>query len=147
VLIFPLGLDGSAKWNEVGQVAVFGVVPDLLHGVEFRGIRGQPFWFKPVRVSRAQHTDRLAMDVVAVEDQNELPPKVAAQQTEEPFHLFRSDVVGMDLKVGAEPASDRRQGEGRNRRKAFSTIPASLEWRPAAGRPSPASHGLAKKTT
>jgi len=71
------GGDGSTEsghifWDDVGQVTLFGVIPDQFCRVDFRRIRGQPCHFKPVGVFGLQHAYSFAMHTVAIQHQMNL---------------------------------------------------------------------------
>ena len=44
------GQVGQIIWQEVGQVAIFAMVPNLLGRIEFRSVGRKPLSRKPIRV-------------------------------------------------------------------------------------------------
>jgi len=52
--------------NPVGQVAVFGLVPDAFHGIEFGCVSRQPFGAEPVAAASEQFANGRAMGRQAV---------------------------------------------------------------------------------
>lgn len=52
--------------NPVGQVAVFGLVPDAFHGIEFGCVSRQPFGADPVAAASEQFANGRAMGRQAV---------------------------------------------------------------------------------
>ena len=73
--------------NEVGQIAVFGVVPNHLYRVEFGSIGRQPLDHEPVGVLRLQDSDRLAVGVQAVQHQYEPTAQVVMEHRQESDYL------------------------------------------------------------
>jgi len=63
----------------VCKVAIFGIVPYLLHRVEFRGIGREPFDTNLVRVFFHKATHRGAVYVPSIQDKDDLVSKSTAQ--------------------------------------------------------------------
>ena len=84
---------------EVGQVSVLAVVPDLLNGIEFRGIGREPLSAEPPRVLFAEQPDRLAMNVIAVKHENERPLKVPPDQCDKFHGVIEVNVVRVNSEV------------------------------------------------
>jgi hypothetical protein len=89
--------------NEVGQIAILGVVPHHFHRVQVRGIGRQPLDLEPIRMSFLQQADALAMRVQPVQHDDELAPQLPVQQDQEGDHLLKADVGLKDSKVQAQP--------------------------------------------
>jgi hypothetical protein len=49
--------------DEVGQVTIFGVVPDMFDRVEFRGVGRKPFEVEPSRMNVGDLTSGAAMRI------------------------------------------------------------------------------------
>jgi hypothetical protein len=116
------GADGPAKVgqvvrDEVGQVRILGVVPDLLGRIEVWGIGRQPFRLEPVRPAFQEDADRLPVDVPAVQNDDEPPRQMAVESEQKRHHLGRTDVVGMKAEVQAHPASHGRDRDHRHGRQ------------------------------
>lgn len=120
--------------NEVGQIAVFGVVPNPLHRVEIRSIGRQPLDLEPVGMRRLQDPDRLAVGVQAVQNRHESAAQVVMEQRQESHDLFPTHVVPMDAKIQPQPPPHRRHSERRNDRQTVAAIPTVLDRRLTARR-------------
>ena len=70
---------GQVVRDEVGQVGVLGMVPDLLGRIEVGSIRWQPFRIEPARPVFPEDADRLAVDVPAVQDNDEPTRQMAVK--------------------------------------------------------------------
>src|SRR5664279_4228623 len=59
--------------HEVGQVATFGVVPELFYRVKFRGISRQPLHLQPSSVVLLEQTNGFAMHAPSIQHDDQWP--------------------------------------------------------------------------
>ncbi len=133
----------SVKGDEVCQVAVLGVIPGLLSGIELRGIRRKPF-----------HADRPGMTlqvlahrsspvaVAPIPNEHDLAAYVATEMSQETHDLGPADIRGVDLPVQANSPSARGQGDRVNDRQPVMSIPSPQNRRLSPGCPRPTHHRL-----
>src|SRR3990170_6484606 len=125
--------------RSVGQVSIFGMVPDLLHRVEFRRMAGQPFHLKAAAGPLQQSAHRGPMHAPAIQDEEEALRLAAAQCSQEDHHLLRANVVSVRLPTQAQAVPLRRYADGAYHRQP---IPLAQPRRVPSGRPSPSHHRL-----
>lgn len=70
--------------NDVGQVSILGLVPDVFHGVKFRCIGWQPFHSQPIRARVEQLSDRRSMGGQPIADQDDRPTQLRMDFTQKP---------------------------------------------------------------
>jgi len=128
--------------NEVCEVAVFCMVPDLLGGIQLRRIGGKPLEREPFGMRGLEMLGRRAMNVEPVPHQDNLSAEVMAHLGEKPDHVLSLDIMLQQLKKQAGIAADRRQSKHCDGRQPVVPIPRLLKRRLAARRPSPAPHRL-----
>ena len=133
----------SVQRDEVCQVAVLGVIPRLLGGIELRGIRWKPL-----------HADRPAMTlqvlahrsspvaVAPIPDEHELVAYAATEMSQETHDLGPADICRVDLPVQADLPSVRGQGDRVNDRQPVMSIPSPQNGRLSPRRPRPTHHRL-----
>ena len=129
--------------DEVGQIGVLGVIPDLFAGIKLWGIRWKPF-----------HADRpgMPLQVIAhrsapvtgspIPDEHDLAPHAAAEMSQETHHVRPPDIRGVNLPVQADSSSVRGQGDRVNDRQSVMSIPSPQNGRLSLGCPRPAHHRL-----
>lgn len=98
---------------EVGESAVLEVGPDLLHGVEFRGIGREPFRMPGGMLAEVTPHLAVAMRASEIPEQDEGPRVVSPQSFEEPKDLRATDVpVGMQGQVEMDALATRGDDQG-----------------------------------
>lgn len=93
--------------HEVRQVAVFGMAPARLDGIEFRGICRKPF---EVDVLQPRLNDAFGcrtMDLSTVPTDDQWPLKLLSQLPDEFDNFVGANIVSMDLERSANPATQR----------------------------------------
>ena len=127
--------------RSVGKVGVFGMVPDLLHRVEFRRMAGEPFHLKAAG-PLPQSAHRGPMHAPAIQDKDEAIRLSTAQGTQEGQHLLGAKVISVRLPTQTQAMPLRRYAEGADHREPVVPIPLAQPRRLPAGRPSPSHHRL-----
>ena len=139
---------GAVVGNEIGQVAVLGVVPDLFGRVEVWGVGGEPF--DPdactVAVQILAH-DFGPMDVPTIQDEDEFTLKTASDPAEKVHNVRSSNVFGLHVPIQTQPAALRGDGDGADDRQPVVTVPCRENRRLSSGCPSPADHRLEHEAT
>lgn len=130
------------RGKEVGQIAVLGVVPNLLRRIQLRRIGWQPFELKPIRMLPLEELCCRTMHARTVPDENDLAADVAVHLKQEPDHVVRTGVVRQQLKVKTRQTSRGRESHHRDGRQAIVPIPGPLDGGLATGSPGPPSHRL-----
>ena len=98
--------------NEVGQRAVFEVIPELLDRIESGSVRRQILDGQPREVGQELPDRRAFVHGAVVPDQDDATAEMAEQVADERGHVGRSEVsVGCSLEVEARLAGHWRQGE------------------------------------
>src|SRR5512138_4037206 len=85
--------------QEVRQIPVFGLCPDLFVRIELRRIRRQPFDLQPTREPFQEPTGRRAMDLPTVQNQDKSPWQMAQHLGHERFNIGSADIVPMKGEV------------------------------------------------
>ena len=128
--------------GEVRQVAVLGVTPHGLDGVELGCVGRQPLDDEAAVPGQPAGDAGRPVGAVPIPDEREAVGHVTAQGLEEPEDLGAADVVAIERPVEAEPAAPGRHGEGADRREPVAAIPLAEDRGLAPGRPGPAADGL-----
>ena len=126
--------------NEVGQVAVLGMVPHRFHGVQLGCVGGQPFDLQPTIAS--QSSGRRAMNIPAIPDQDQLAAQLTVQVFDELHHVVGDNVVIVQPKVHADSQGPRSQAQGADHAPAVVAIPGVVDRRLTARRPGATPQGL-----
>lgn len=121
----------------VGQIRVLGVAPACFHGVELRGVGGQPLEFDVLHPGRIYSFGRRAMDWPVVETDNQRTLELLTQGFDEADDFIRPDVLFVNLKRRADTASCGGKCDGSNHAQTVVAKPGFLErrltgWRPGA---------------
>ena len=116
--------------DEVGQVAVLGLVPHVLDRIEVRGVGGKPFDLEPI-AARLVAGDRTAARCT---DQRSQTSRSGRRRWSMDFpqelrHVGRACIVVEQFVVQPEPFSPGCAGNGRHRRDAIVSIPGTLDGR------------------
>lgn len=85
--------------DEVGQVGVFGMVPALLDGVQFRRIGGQWLEGEPRRMVLLAPRRRRSMHAPPIPDEDHVATIVTVQEPQQPDQLLRVDVPRREMEV------------------------------------------------
>ncbi len=136
---------GEIVRAEIGQVPVFGLRPDLLIGIEFRGIRGQPFDSDPTREPTPELIGTREMNGPAIQDDDDPAGKVFKEFCHEGLEVAGADIMLLEREVQIPMSSPRRDGDHRNPGEAVMTLPTVLEGRVSLRTPRPANHRLEHK--
>ncbi len=100
--------------NEVGQVSVLSVAPDLLRRVEFGRIGRKPLHPDAIAEAPLQPSHAGAMHLPSVEYQDDVAAQSTQQAGDKLHKVVGDDVVIDDVEVEAQAMTVRRAGEGRN---------------------------------
>ena len=129
--------------DEVGQVAVLGVIPDLFARIELRGVRWKPFHADPRCMTLQVIVHRSTSVAVApIPDEHDLAAHATAEMSQETHHMRPADIRGVDLPVQADSSSVRGEGDRVNDGQSVMSIPSPQNGRLSPGRPRPAHHRL-----
>ena len=79
--------------NEVGQVHVLRPSPDLFIGIEFRGVRRQPFEAQPAWEPCQELVRGRTVDLPAIQDQDDPPGKVSEDFRHETLDIRGTEIV------------------------------------------------------
>src|SRR5712692_3482783 len=112
----PVASEGTDLANRVeakiGQLALLHIAPDVFDGIEFRGIRRQPFE-NNVSVERFDEVldDATAVRRQAVPDDQQLAANLLSKRVQEVDELGTADRAGMqpEIKVPETDTGDDRQ--------------------------------------
>src|SRR5262249_46093675 len=127
----------------IGQIPVLGLVPDLLGGIEFRGIGRQPRDpHQPGGTLRPQAAQGGTMHAPAIEDKKKGAAQVALEQVEEGQHVGCADIVGMQAKIEPQALALRGASERAADREAVMARPTPLNRGLSPRGPRPPARGL-----
>lgn len=115
--------------NEVGQIAVLAMIPNLFGRIEVGRVAGEPLKLEPCWVKVLEMLRRGAVDGVPIPDQDHLATEVSMHLREKPNHVVRPNIVRQQLKVQLQGMPLGRNGNGRDRRKPIVPIPSVLDRR------------------
>jgi len=136
---------GEILRAEIGQVHVLRPSPDLFIGIEFRGMRGQPFDLDPPRESLSQVLRGGEMNRPTIQDQDDPVGKMFEEFRHKALDLGGTEVVLLEPKAQGQMLSLRRDRDRRNSGEAVVAFPTVLEGRVPLGTPGPADHRLEHK--
>src|SRR3990172_10091 len=125
----------------VRQIAVFGMIPDLLHWVEFRRMTGQPLHLKATGPIQ-QLAHRGPMDTPAIQDEDEALRLPTAQGAQEGQHLLGANVASVPLPTQTQTLPLRRNADGADQRQSVMPLPLAQLWRMPSGGPGAAHQWL-----
>ena len=112
--------------DEVGQIRVLGVIPDLLGGVEIWRVGRKPFHMDRGGMSIQVSTQDLGtVDIPSVEDEDEFAANIPPQRTQEGYDMWTADVLRVNLPVETESKDVSRKSDGTDNRQAIMTSPRS----------------------
>lgn len=119
---------------------LLGLPPDLLVGIELRGIGREGFEPKPGNPATEIVHGREAMQPQPIPEHNDRTAQVAQQVGKEGEHLDQADVVMVPLVVEPEALTERADRDPRDDRDAIVALPVTEQRRLATGCPGP-QHG------
>ncbi len=112
--------------DEVGQVRVLGVIPDLLGWIEIGRVGRKPLHANRCGMAIQVITQNLGtVDTPSVDDEDEFATDTPSQRTQEGHDLRSANVLGVDLPVETESNVVSRKGDRTDNRQAIMTIPRS----------------------
>jgi len=94
----------------VGQVCVLRAVPDLLNGVEIRGVGRKPLNLDTLGKTSQKAKGSGTVNLPSIHDQNDRPAQPPQDGLDECFEVVRNDVVIADVEIQVQPMAF-----GRNR--------------------------------
>jgi hypothetical protein len=115
--------------DDVCQVPVLGLVPNIFDRIDFRRISGKPLDLKPIDASFLQPTDGRAMGGQPIANENERTTQVGMDLTQKSNKVRRSSVVVQEFIVQAESIGPRCASNCGQRRDSVMTIPHILDRR------------------
>lgn len=133
--------------NDVGQRAVLGLIPNILHGIKVRCIRREPFDLEPRGAAFEQSPCGGTMSRQSVPHQDDGSTQMLVDFAYEPNEIRRPRVVIQQFVVHPQPQRPRSAGDGGDRRDAIASIPDALKGRVASRRPYPPPQRLQKIPT
>lgn len=128
--------------NEVGQIAVFGVRPNLLHRIEVWGVGRQRRELERFRKPLLEVSSRGSVNAPSIPDHDQFPPQLSTQIDDEILDSVRLDVLGMDLEVDVQAVLFGRNGDRRDDGEPVVTVPRIMNRGLTGGSPSAPDHRL-----
>jgi hypothetical protein len=128
--------------NNIGQGAIFGLVPDVLDRIQVWRVGRKPLHVQPRRFIRKQLSGRGAMSGQAIPNQNDRTMQVIVNFSYEANKIRRPRVVIQEFVVQPQPQRPGSFCHGGECRNAIASIPRSLQWRVTAWRPDTPSQWL-----
>ena len=130
--------------DEVGQVAVLGVVPDLLGGVDPGSSPGRkPFDQDPATMAfQILAHDLGPMHAPAIPDQHQRTADARPKLAQESHDVVCTNVLPLSAPIHVQSPSPRRQSQSCGHRQSIMSVPRAVDRRLALGRPGPAHHRL-----
>ena len=132
--------------NEVGQVNVFAVIPNLLDRIKIRGISRQPFDVQAAE-SQLEFPYRRTMNHPPVDNQDDSLGKMSQYLPDKLLKVVGVYIRVLYRKIQRKMMSPRRNTYRRNSRQPVATIPAIMDWCLAFRGPCAANRWLKQKTT
>jgi len=127
---------GDVVRDEVGQVRVLCMIPDLLSRIEVRCIGRKPLHADDPGVAlQVFLQDFGSVWFRSVEYEDELAADVAPQRPQENHDLKAADILGVNLPVETESNAASGKGNGTDNRQAIMTVPCSQNRSLTPGRP------------
>ena len=115
--------------DDVCQVPVLGLVPDIFDRIDFRRISGKPLDMKPMATGFLQPTDGGTMGRQPIANENERPTQVGMDLTQKPNKVQRSSVVIQEFIVQAKSTGPWCASKCGQRSDPVMTIPHMLDRR------------------
>ena len=120
--------------NEVGQVHIFAVIPNLLDRVEVRGISWQPFEIQ-LAEPQSEFLCRRTVNHPTVDNQDEPFGKMGPHLRHKLLKVIGVHIRILYRKIKSKLVPPWRNTYCRNSRQPVATIPAIVDWSPTFGRP------------
>src|SRR5262245_21264070 len=131
--------------NEVGQVAIFGLVPNVFDGIKIGRIGRQPLHAQPGATLFLKAANRRAVDGPAVADQQQWPTQSVMDSANESDHVLRCEIMVGQVVVQTKALCPGSDGEGAQCTEAIMSIPGVLDRRLATRSPDAAPQRLQQK--
>jgi hypothetical protein len=130
----------EVSWQTIGGMA-FEVVPDLLNGVEFRGIGWKRFQVQP-RMSLAHRLNgQPPVNRAAVPQHDDVATEMPQQRAQEISDVDRLKVPRLPAEVQAQLLALRGHGQGGEGREPVMFVAIGDDGRVPLGGPGPATRG------
>jgi hypothetical protein len=146
-----VGLEATAQLPPIAQQTVgrttFEVIPDLLHGLELRGIGGECLNMQPWVALLKRGDGRSLVDRAAIPQEHDMTPQVAQQGSHEACDVNGLEVVGLEVDVQPHMLALGGHREGRQGRDAVMLVVVGNDGRVACRGPGAPSRGDEKKST
>lgn len=133
--------------NDIGQAAVLGLIPDVLHGIKVRRIGWKPFHLKPGSGVRQELSRRGTMSGQAIPHQNDGTTQMSMDFAHKLDEIRRSCIVIQQFVVQPQPQRPGGSGDGGDRRDSIPSIPRTLQGSVALRRPHTPPQRLQQKAT
>ena len=121
--------------DEVGQITIFGVVPNVFDWVEIRGIGRQPLEVEPIRMNVGDLTSGATMHIPAIPDQNGPPAQMTSKVPQKVDHVRRANVLFVNGKEEPQATPVGRDRHGTDDRESIVSVPCVREGRLSPRRP------------
>lgn len=122
-------------WDEIGELSVLRMIPDLLDGIEVWRIGRKPF---DGDAASLELLGRGPVHIEAIPDQEDLAPaELAAQRPHEVLGIDRVNVVVMNSEVQTDSLPFRRDCQYADHREPIVAIPTAQDRRVPSRRPRP----------
>lgn len=112
--------------DDVGQISVFGLVPNVLDGIEFGCVCRQPFDLEPGSTHLRKLPNSGTMSRQAITDEDKRAAQVRMDFSQEANKVGRSSVVVKEFVIQAQPGGPRRPSDCGQCRDSIVTIPRVL---------------------
>jgi len=127
--------------KEVGQIAIFGLIPDMFDGVEIGGICRKPLKLEPIRMGTRHRTSGAGMHVPTVPHQDGPTAQMTPEFPQKLQHLRRPDVLFVDGKEQPQTTPIGRDRHGADQGQPVVPVPRVRTRCLSLGRPGPPQQG------
>ncbi len=111
----------------VGQVCVLRAVPDLLNGVEIRGVGRKPLNLDTFGKTSQKAKGSGTVNLPSIHDESDRAAQPPQDGLHERLEVVRNDVVIEDVEIQAQPAALGRNRNGRDGGEAIATVPTVVD--------------------
>jgi hypothetical protein len=125
----------------------FEIVPDLLHGIELRGICGELLNMQPWIAFLKRGNGCSLVDRASIPQEHDMTPQVAQQGSHEARHVNGLEVVGLEVDVQPHMLALGGHREGRQGREAVMLVAVGNDGRMACRGPGAPPRGDEEKST
>jgi len=122
----------DVAWDPIGEVAVFGLVPNTFHRVEVRRVTWEPLGAEPSAASGEQVAYRGSMGREAVANEQQRSSQVIMHAAQESNDVRGASVMVQKIVIQAEAARPRSSAQGCHRCNAIVSVPGMLHGSMAA---------------